>query len=221
MLFNKWQPVRPRLHPETGEVMAYRTMPKKGGYRLRPVCSRPSQIAQMRLYRAACQGHVGKQVAISDLYEYCFYDIRKLISKTQMGYVAVDTTIYEPRLLVNNRTVGKATMTYTFQTDLDFKYGLEWMLCTWLWKFLNQTAAPDSLIGTSEQMLEELEMLGGSDDTTYREVYEEPLRDFEMAEPDWETVCKGLSEQLPEPEQMQRFVQPPPPRRLDELLKRQ
>lgn len=216
MLFNKWQPERPRIHPVTGAILQYRTMPKKEGHRLRPICTLHSRITQMRLYRAACQGYVPIQVSIAELYNFCFGET---VSKNQMGTVIIDTVIYEPRLLVNNKTVGKATMTYTFRSDLDLKYGLEWMICTWLWKFLNENAAPDALIGTPEQMAQELEMLGGSDDMEYIEIYESQSQyRFSMDEPDWKTVCNGMEEWVPE-EPVQPRSPAPPPRDLS-LLRR-
>lgn len=220
-MFNRWQPVRPRIHSETGEVLMYATMPNLRRTKIFKVCEFPSMMAQCRLYRAVRKGHVGRQVAIGELYDYAFNDCRSMVSKTQMGYNAVASVIYEPRLLVNNSTVGKATMTYTFRDILDFQYGLEWQICTWLWKFLNSTAAPGEAIGTSQEMAEELDMLADASDKEYVDVYENGFNDFFIDEPDWRKICLGLKEQLPSGPRKPPLVQPPPPRRLDELLKRQ
>lgn len=215
MSFNRWQPKRPRIHPDTGQLMLYATMPNLKRTKIYHVCTPQSMIAQCRLYRAVRQNKIEKQVAIADLYDHCFIDIPHTISKVQMGYIVVGTLLYEPRLLVNNKLVGKATMTYTFRTEHDFQYGLEWMICTWLWKFLNDNAPQDEQISTPEQMLEELDFLGNSDDTEYLDVYESRFFDFHMEEPNWHKICDGLEEEIPEvPVEKERAFVRPTPRKL-------
>jgi len=204
------QPTRPRLHPVTGKLLRYATFPRYNpNGKAFHVCTVNSRKAQCRLYRAVRQGHVPIQVAVADLYEFAFFGSN--VSKVQMGYNAVRSVLYEPRLLVNNKSFGKATMTYTFATDLDFQYGLEWQICTWLGKFLDRGAPPEDLIGTEEQMAQELDDLGNSDLSTYIDIYESKFADFDIEEP---RFGRDLVEELPTVEQMQ-MVQPPPPRRFD------
>lgn len=218
-MLNPYQPVRPRLHPVTGKVLMYATFPPYD--RLTNtfnVCSIQSMMAQCRLYRAARQGMIDRQVPIIDLHEYCFYDVN--VSKNQMGKNVVRALIYEPRLLVNNKLVGKATMTYTFRTDLDLQYGLEWQICTWLRNFLN-TGARSGRIGMNKEgsknraeMERELNDLANSEHTEYLDIYENNFMKFSMEEPDWKSMVKGLEEDLPKEEAKPRTFSPPLPRRL-------
>ncbi len=217
-MFNRWQPVRPRIHPETGEVLMYATMPNFNRTKIFKVCDPRSMKSQCRLYRAVRQGFVDKQVAIGELYEFAFNNLYHEVSKTQMGYNAIGSVIYEPRLLVNSAKVGKATMTYTFRNILDFQYGLEWQICTWLWKFLNDSAAPGEAIGSSEEMAEELDMLANASEKEYVEVYEREFDAFWMEEPVWRKVCSGLKEELPSaPKKATPTLDPVPPRKLSRL----
>lgn len=206
-MMNSFQPIRPRIHPTTGQVLAYATMPNLKRQRLPSICDLPSMMTQCRLYRAVRQGYVEKQVAISDLYEYCFYEKEDIVSKTQMGYIAVASVTYEPRLLVNNSIVGKPTMTYTFRHLDDFRYGLEWMICVWLRKFLNDNAPPEEAINSADEMATELDLLGNSDLMEYVDVYESKFENFVMLEPDWRSICANLKEDIPDEPKENR---PPP-----------
>jgi len=186
-------------------------MPKERGNKV-SICTFRSQITQMRLYRAVCQGDVPRQVSISDLYEFAFYDVKEIVSKRQMGTIVVQSVMYEPRVLMNNAMVGKPTMSYVFGDVLELQYGLEWMLSAWLLKFLNSTAASGEAIGTIEEFAEELDMLGGSDRMTYMDVYELPLKEIRkpFPEPIWEDdQGEELILDLPK-----EVVQPPRPRAL-------
>jgi len=200
MSFNPSQPIRPRYHPEDGTVMNYATFPPVNRLnRAFKVCSSASMITQCRLYRAAYKGEFERQMATSDIHQWCFHDTN--ITKAQMGYVLVRSVIYEPRLMMNNKMVGKATMTYVFRTDKDLLYGLEWMICTWLRRFLNIGATQDQLIGpNAEEIAKELDLLGNSDDENYLEVYESKFYDsrYFIPEPNWLELCAGLKENIPE-----------------------
>jgi len=135
-----------------------------------------------------------------------------------MGYNAVGAVIYEPRLLVNNKLVGKPTMTYTFRNILDFQYGLEWQICTWMWKFLNNGATQDSLIGSAEDMAQELDDLAGMSESKYLTDFERQFDSFWMDEPIWRKVCSGLKEEFPLlPSKPRATSEPSPPRRLSLL----
>lgn len=216
-MFNQYQPVRPRIHPETGLIMRYATMPKKWRRNHFHVCSLPSMISQCRLYRAVCKGEVSTQVLISELYEWCFFDKIDTVSKTQMGYNVMQSLIYEPRKMVNRKSVGKPVMTYVFRHTEDLKYGLEWQICVWLRRFLNEQSAPEDAISTQEEMAEELDFLGNSDNIEYLDVYESRFMNFIMEEPDLRTLTATMEEQLPEVEAAPRFVRGPKPRDLSKL----
>lgn len=211
MPFFPHQPERSRVHPSLNKTLKFTTMPKEKGNKVY-FCSFPSQVTQMRLYRAVCQGNVPNQVAISDLYEFVFFDVKDVVSKRQMGIIVTQAVIYEPRVLMNNSTVGKPTMSYVFTDVLELKYGLEWMLSSWLLKFLNSTAAHGEAIGTIEEFTEELDMLGNSEHMEYIEVYETPLREMKrrIPEPEWDiSQIEELIVEAP-----RSFVQPKPPRAL-------
>lgn len=215
-LFNPYQPVRPR-YTDDGKVLHFTTMPKKGKRQIF-ICTRLSAMTQCRLYRAVKQRKFGKQVAISDLYDFCFFDVEEEISKTQMGLIFVNTLIYEPRLLVNNSIVGKPTMTYTIRDLREVEYGLEWMICVWLRKFLNENAPPEEAINSVDEMATELDLLGNSDHTEYLDIYESKFKHVLMMEPDWDKTCGMLKEYYPPtPERKAEWVQPPPPRDLSKL----
>lgn len=216
-MFNKYQPIRPRIHPETGAVMMYATMPKKWRRKQFNVCTVPSMMTQCRLYRAVCRGEISTQVLISELYDWCFEHEKDFISKTQMGNNVVQSVIYEPRLMVNNRKVGKPSMTYVFRQVEDLKYGLEWQICVWLRRFLNEQSAPEDAISTQEEMAEELDFLGNSDNIEYLDVYESRFMSFSMEEPDLRTLTATMEEQLPEVEAAPRFDRAQKPRDLSKL----
>lgn len=200
-LWNKWQPLRTRVHPtemkgDHPAPLLYATMPKPDRRRAVIITSYEAMITQIRLYRAARSGYIPEQVSIAELYDHVFGDISGTVSKTQMGHMVVSSLLYEPRKLINRKSIGKPTMSYLFYTNLDLQYGLEWMICTWLWKFLNETVAPGTVSGP-EDMAEELDVLAGADAKTLQEQYEEPLTGWEMAEPNWDQLTFGFTERLP------------------------
>lgn len=196
-MLNKHQPVRPRHHPETNVILRFRTFPKTNVVRIPKFCTQQSQITQMRLYRAVCNGEVPNVVAIGELYDYLLHDQKDFISKRTMGASVVNAVIYEPRLLQNNLESG-ARMVYVFREILDLQYGLEWQICTWLRRFLNQNSPQDEKITTPEQMDEELQILATTPPDDYREVYEDGLlRWAGMLDPDWQTLTHNMQEDLP------------------------
>lgn len=175
-------------------------------------------ISQCRLYRAVCKGEVSTQVLISELYEWCFFDKIDTVSKTQMGYNVMQSLIYEPRKMVNRKSVGKPVMTYVFRHTEDLKYGLEWQICVWLRRFLNEQSAPEDAISTQEEMAEELDFLGNSDGTEYLDIYESKFADFHMEEPDLRTLTATMVEELPKDEQRKPLMaRGPKPRDLSKL----
>ena len=209
---NKFQPDRPRQNEDTGKALLYRTMPKEAASFIR-VTTVSVQICGMRLYRAVRNGNIETGVPIADLHDFLFYD-RSDISKRHLGNVVVNSTLYEPRKLINSAKSGKPTMVYMFRDMLDLQYGLEWQLCIWLRKFLNDTAAPNAIpIMSAAELDNELDALVNTPEEDYKDLYEQALiSDWSgMNEPDWRTLLIGLNEEVPEDKSPSRY-QPPKPR---------
>ena len=160
------------------------------------ITSYEAMITQIRLYRAARSGYIPEQVSIAELYDHVFGDISGTVSKTQMGYMVVSSLLYEPRKLINRKSIGKPTMSYLFYTNLDLQYGLEWMICTWLWKFLNDDVARRVLdrIHGPEAMDRELEILAFTEEQEYRALYEESYPSTRFTDPDWDSLINGFNE---------------------------
>lgn len=197
-LLNKHQPVRPRHHPEKDVTLRYRTFPSMENKRPIKITDPRSMIAQSRLYRFVRSGQMQNGSAIADIHDYLFHDV-PLVSKKIMGMTVVQTTMYNPRSLRGiSKIVEKNTVVYMFNTMLDFQYGLEWQICTWLRNFLNDTAAPGGTpISGPDVITEELDMLASATDENYKEVYEDLFWDFKMKEPDWVTLVSGRMEEIP------------------------
>jgi hypothetical protein len=177
-----------------------------------------SQLAMLSLYRAVCRGEVPQQVAIAELYDWLAP--QEEFSKHNLGAVVVNAVIYEPRKLYNNRSVGKPTSSYVFRNMLDLQYGLEWMLCTWMRKYLNKMNAADEQIKSRGDMAEELTMLAESTDDEFVEVYVSDLMEFMMEPVDWREQAElngwRFQEVLPE-EAMPKKKPRTPPRDLSLL----
>lgn len=197
-MLNKHQPIRPRINPDKEQLLRYRTFPDMSNTRMIKFCNPHNMIAQARMYRFVRSGEMVNHIAISEMYDYLFYDT-PMISKKQMGMLVIQTTIYNPRVLLGLSKINdKNRVIYRFASLLEFQYGLEWMICTWLRKFLNDTAAPGAapVLGP-DMMSDELDILANCPDEEYKDVYEEMLRDFKMEEPDWATLVSGQVEELP------------------------
>jgi hypothetical protein len=136
-MINDFQPIRPILHPTTGDLLQYSIKPKnRNKMRLCDVTKMESRIASLRLYRHARSGDIPQQVVIRELYSYVTEFVNPnliiKISEMKMGVVVTESVRYEPRKLINNRAYHKAASSYSFLTDLDLQYGLEWQICLWL-----------------------------------------------------------------------------------------
>lgn len=197
-LLNSHQPVRSRHHPIRDLVLRYRTFPEMSNKRPIKITDPRSMIAQARLYRFVRSGDMENGIAISDLHDHLFYDV-PLITKKIMGMTVVQTVIYNPRLLLGQSKLNdKNRVIYRFNDLLDFQYGLEWQICTWLRKFLNDTSAPGApdVLGP-DMVAEELDILTSTNLENYNEIYEEILWNFNMKEPDWVTLVSGRMEEIP------------------------
>ena len=189
---NRHQPDRPRMIDNI--PLDYRTLPIIGD---RFTVTNPfNMIAAARLYRAVRRGDVPNFVAISDLHEYLFPDNQVGLSKKTMGAVVIRTVRYNPRKLLGvSKNNDKMRVIYSFGHILEFQYGLEWMICTWLRKFLNDQIAPGgSLLVGPEAMDLALTRMVECDDITFANEYESRLWDFKMPEPDWNAIAFDLEE---------------------------
>jgi len=184
-LINEFQPPRPRHCEESGRVLLYRTRPKYGKTMIN-IHTYANQVCMMSLYRAVRRGEVPLQVGIGDLYDWIS---NGGFSKRNLGSVVVNSVIYEPRLMMNRRETGPM-MTYLFRDIRELEYGLEWMLCVWLRRFLNQLNAHDEQITTTGAMAEELDMLANASDEEFADIYLGELAEFHMAPMDWHELSQ-------------------------------
>lgn len=181
---NRFQPNRP-LYNDFGKALLYRTRPTRINYR---VCDRRNQMIQLILYRYAQSPEYIDTPSISELHEYLFEDYPS-ISKKLMGETLLQALRYDPRKLKGKtKDNPKACMIYHFINREDLIYGLEWMICTWLRKFLNDEAAPgEPKIESSSGLLRELDILATCTEEEFLEVYLYPIRDgkWKSGEPNW------------------------------------
>lgn len=116
---------------------------------------------------------------------------------------------------MNRKSLPKATVIYSFRNLLEFEYGLEWQICTWLRKFL---AERDSAIPFSgpEAAEEELDILALIPENEYIRDYEEPLHLMkgmfftEHFKIDWKKLSQNLVEFEHEKPRLRDRVKPKP-----------
>ena len=141
-----------------------------------------NQICMMKLYRAVRAGEVPIQVAIHDLYQWV--QEGDVFSKRNLGSVVVNSVIYEPRVLLNNSIVGKPTMTYVFGDLKELEYGLEWMICIWLRRFLNDTGVDEPISGQTA-MAEELDFLALASEDEFKASYLDEIQNWHFPYVNW------------------------------------
>jgi len=203
--FNRLQPVR------ESDGLNYTRYPRYVGKKPVRYADAPTMIIQCRLYRAIHQDIIPLRVGIGDLHESLFSDVSHISTKKKMGQIIIQATIYEPRKILalgNNKTVA----IYSWADIRDLKYGLEWMICIWLWRLQNEgyEKTDPEYISTSEQMEEELRLLAEMRSSEYAD-FEEAMYGTEYPEPDWENIIPGL-----EPHEVKRLIDP---NREDPLMK--
>lgn len=215
-MFNKAQPPRPD-YTDDGTPLLYRTQPKKQT-RMPKFFSISHILACCRLYRAARADDIPEQVAIADLYDFTMDGAEDIISKNAMGHAVVNSLLYEPRKLLNRKSM-KPTMTYRLLHKLDLQYGLEWQICSVMYRWLTHTGEfPKEQDQWHSKMEEILEELAVSDHTDYLGLYEEPLiedsGELIAMEPDWITIMKRNPERdirnIPKLERKEREPRTPP-----------
>lgn len=190
---NRHQPERPRMIE--GIPLNYRTLPVIGDNFI--VTSQYNMISAVRLYRGVRRGEIPNFVAISDLHNFIFPGNSHGLSKKTMGAVVIRTVRYNPRKLLGvSKKNGKPRVIYAFGHLLEFQYGLEWMICTWLRKFLNDTLAlkGQHVVSGHSMMSDELDKIVEVDDIKFEEFYITNLWRFRMDEPDWSVIAQGMKE---------------------------
>ena len=198
MTWNLWQPVRPRsiINAQNKNIpLLYRTT-------FRPTERKPylwsweSMLITCRLYHAVRNNQIGTETRISELHAFICGDTD--ISKRFLGNIVVQTTIYEPRVLMNRRGIG-AHNNYLFHHILDFQYGLEWILCTWFHEYMNQTLPSNERICDRESYDSELTLFANSDLVEFEEDLLEFSRDKAPREKQdlWERIPPDYEEYNP------------------------
>lgn len=189
---NRHQPDRPRI--VDGVDLQYRTLPVIGDNFV--VTSPTNMIASARLYRETRRGNIPNFVACSDLHDFCFPDGHVGLGKRTMGSVIIRTVRYNPRKLLGvSKKNDKMRQIYAFAHMAEFEFGLEWMICTWLRKFLNDhVAQKGDVVSGPDRMDAELSILANCSDEEFVSIYEEPLWEFRMDEPKWSELAQGMSE---------------------------
>lgn len=205
VLLNKHQPIRPSEDAESKKRLLYRTYPlmKDSGNpdgRVYRVMEPANQLAQMQLYRWSRSDMFVESPSIADLYDFLIKEpfqnagLPYVASKHHFGRTITNALDYNPRKLKGQtKDNEKACQIYVFMSQLELQYGLEYMICSWLRKFLNDQVAPGGEpISGPEAMAEELDILCSTPWADYLEVYIHPLQMNRnlYPEPDWRKLLR-------------------------------
>lgn len=214
-LLNRHQPTRPSVDSASGKRLLYRTYPmmKDSGNidgRVYRVMEPANQLSQMQLYRWSRSDQFVNSPSISDLYDFLIREpfenaaLPFTSSKHHFGRTITNALNYNPRKLKGKtKDNEKACQIYYFLNPLELQYGLEYMICAWLRKFLNDHAAPGGQqISGSDAMSEELDILCSTPWADYLEVYVNPLQMNRnlYPEPEWRKLLRQstTSDEIPE-----------------------
>jgi len=207
-LLNRHQPIRPTENPESKKRLLYRTYPylseesptRERCYR---VMEPANQLAQMQLYRWSRSDQFVESPSVADLYDYLILEpfqntgLPYTSSKHHFGRTITNALDYNPRKLKGQtKDNPKACQIYCFISKLELQFGLEYMICSWLRKFLNDQMAPKSqMISGPEAMQDELDILHSTPWADYLEVYVHPLQMNRnlYPEPDWRELLRRYS----------------------------
>lgn len=206
---NRHQPTRPSIDPETGTRLLYRVHPimkdnAASGQtgRVYRTHEPANQLAQMQLYRWCRSTDFVQAVSCRELYDYLITepmrDTKYLSSIHHFGRTILNAVDYDPRKLkAKDKNVEKTQQIYFFHSRLDLQYGLEYMICSWLRKFLNDASAPGSSpVSGPSMMEEELDILASSSWDDYWGLYVEPLNRVDrlhIEQPDWRALKKAAA----------------------------
>lgn len=154
----KWQPIRP-----DGDHRTHISEPTDKFVPWKP----NNIIVQIQLYRWVHSLDFQNQTVIAELHGFLFYKF-KGITKKDLGTTMVQSTRYNPRKLkgvtINNPTVCS---TYMIHNVDDLRYGLEWMICTWL-HLAKDTKEPKAILDFLDEM-------ASCDEEDINRLYLEPL----------------------------------------------
>lgn len=198
-LLNRFQPVRLWKDPEDPRPLMYRTYPimkdTGGSGRVYRTTEPASRFAQMMIYRWCRSDDFVNAPGCGELYDYLIVRNHLPVTKKQFGSTIVNALDYECRKLKGiTKDNDKVRQLYYFESQLELQYGLEYMLCSWLRKFLNDQSAPGSnSINTPEDMEMELDMLASASWAEFNEIYLAPNRGpdaWTAKEPDWRLLLK-------------------------------
>lgn len=207
---NRHQPIRPLVDPETGLRLMYRLYPimsddgNRGSRNYRTV-EPANQLCQLQLYRWSRSPEFVDTPSCRDLYDYLIMGpfgqtegTKYLPSINHFGKTVLNALNYEPRKLKGvTKENPKACQMYVFRSPLELQYGLEYMICSWLRKFLNEGAAPGSSpVSGPSMMEEELDIIANTPWDDYVGLYVEPLQSVNrrtLVEPDWRMLRRRAS----------------------------
>lgn len=123
-------PCQPRRDPE-GKYL-FRTHAPRANTNYNPFHP-DSMLAQVILYQACHSKEFVNGARIDDIHNYLFWKTE--VTKRRMGDVIINSVIYNPRVLkAVTKMNDRACMMYVFEDMLDLQYGLEWQMCSWLYK---------------------------------------------------------------------------------------
>lgn len=210
---NRHQPQRPFVNPENNSRLMYRLYPILGDEGLRSGkvyrTSEPAnQLVQLQLYRWSRSDDFVDIPASGDLYEHLILrpfrgseKIQYLPSSNHFGRTILNALNYDPRKLKGvTKDNPKARQTYVFGSPLELQYGLEYMICAWLRKFLNESSAPGAApVSGPEMMAEELDILADTPWDDYLGLYVEPLQNVNrrsIEEPNWRDLKRKASSDI-------------------------
>lgn len=176
---NRFQPVRP-----DGQFRTYPILTKK---RIYQTTDRLSMIAQMQLYRWSRSFEFQRMVGSTDLHQYLFVQESIDVRIHVMGATVLNAVDFDPRKM--KWVEGVALWMYVFPSAETLSFGLEYMICTWLRKFLN-------LQDFDGNLEDELDILANTEEREYRALYLNPIRELGFSkpfnEPDWLELTKDI-----------------------------
>lgn len=196
---NQHQPRRSDRHPVTGEKLMFRTYPIFGmNKRVYRTCEASHRLAQMVLYRWTFSEEFVSTPGCGDLYEYLVkgQGLPKVVSLKAFGSTVINALNYECRRLKGiSKDNDKVRQVYHFGDPYELRYGLEYMICAWLRRFLKtQSASGDeAALSGPHVMQQELEILVNSDQREWWELYVTPMLTmdkFRIDEPDWAKLLR-------------------------------
>ena len=118
------------------------------------------------------------RIIAKHLHQYLFGEFtfgpEKIVSPKTLGRVILQSTVYDPRLIVIYDFTK--TVTYHFWHQNDLAYGLEWMLTSWLQQLPSVTKTPVGILEAFEKI---------QNDQYY---FIDEVENSWLDEPDWKSL---------------------------------